>query len=464
MSQPAAAPAAPRAAAPAPAPVAPPPAAPRPAAPASPAVAAASSGRGRMRGWLSTQVHGTPGRMRLVGAAAAIAAILFGSVGAGSLWASSGSIDRAAANTEQIVRVQSIYADVLRADADATNAFLVGGNEDPTQRADYEAAMKRAAGTLAIAAREQRADGAALAALNTELQAYAVLVEQARAYNRQGLPVGAQYQTQASDLLRDRAVPIFRSLLEANTDRSREEFGSASSMRWLVATGVLALAVLVGAAVWLARRTRRILNVGLTAAFAAVLAAFVVGLTVLGGIAGDVRRVVDNQFAGTLALTSARSAAFDAKANESLGLIARGQAGVKREPAWDSSNAQVKQQLGALQKLRWFGGSSTSAAGLATAWSGYEDTHRAVRAIDNAGDWDKAVGLATTKGQGTSRAFADFEQLSATALTGFQSSLTSDIAAPSGKAVTTAIAMLLAGLVAAVLATRGIRTRVEEYR
>ncbi len=462
MSQPATAPPPPQSAPPAAALAAA--VAPRPrTAIAVPAAGSPAPTSGRLRNWLRGQVSGTPGRMRLVGAAASLAAILFGIVGATSLWSSSGSIDRAAANTDQIVRVQAIYADILRADADATNAFLVGGNEDPAQRADYEAAMKRVSSTLTIAAREQRADGAALAALNTEVQSYAALVEQARSYNRQGLPVGAQYQTQASDQLRDRAAPILESLLTANTDRARLEFGSASSLLALNTTGLLALGALVAASVWLARRTRRYLNVGLGAAFVAVLAAYLAGLVVLGGIAAEVRRVSDNQFAGTLALTTARTAAYDAKANESLGLIARGQAKAKREPAWQTSSTKVNDQLGALRQQRWYGGDGDATV-LVNTWAAYAAEHAKVRALDDGGDWDGAVAATTTADKGTRAAFAAFEKVSAKALDGYEKSLSGDIAAPSGKAMTMAVVLLLTGLAAAGLTTRGIAKRVEEYR
>ena len=135
----------------------------------------------RVGTWVRGKASGTPGRMRLFGA---LAAIVFGLAGAWNLWSSAQALGRAGATTDQVVRVQSIYADVLRADADASNAFLVGGLEDPAQRADYEAAIKRAATTITAAASAQPADGVALAALNSALQDYAALVERARAENR----------------------------------------------------------------------------------------------------------------------------------------------------------------------------------------------------------------------------------------------------------------------------------------
>ena len=60
---------------------------------------------------------------------------------------------------------------------------------------------------IAKAAQNQPADGPALGALNEELVTYTSEIEQARANNRQALPVGAQYLKDASAGLRADALP-----------------------------------------------------------------------------------------------------------------------------------------------------------------------------------------------------------------------------------------------------------------
>ncbi|MGV1009275.1 MAG: hypothetical protein ACOYBY_11800 [Dermatophilaceae bacterium] len=457
--QPTAAP--PRAVAlPAPAPAA------SPALPAGPAAAptpGAAPARG-VRAWVGRTFEGTPGRMRLLAAVAAFAAAVFGIVGAANLWSVAGALDRAGLSTTQVVRVQSIYSDILRADADATNAFLVGGLEDPTQRADYEAAMERVATSVAEAAKAQPADGTALAALNASVQTYAGTIEQARAYNRQGLPIGAQYLKNASTTLRADALPIVDAVATANTDRAESEFTNAANALALVGVGVLSLAALGLVAVWLARATHRYVNVPLTAGIAAVLVAFIVGAVVVTGVSRDIGAVRDNQFAGTLALATARSAAFDAKSNESLGLIARGQAKAY-EDAWKSRDAQVRAQLTNVGNTRWYGGSGGSSQQLTTAWAAYADAHNGVRKLDDGGDWNGAVALATDPGQGKPRAlFADFDSKLGQALDGYQQAMTSDVTAPRGRVIVTAVLLLLVGLASAWLALRGVSQRVEEYR
>src|SRR5690242_1592045 len=128
-------------------------------------------------------LHGTPGRMRLYGLIGVIAALLLGAVSANALLASQSAVERAANNTAQVVRAQSIHVDLLRADALATNAFLVGGVESADSRARYEQAMGAVAKALSEAAAAQPADGEALGALSQQVQTYVGLVEQARANN-----------------------------------------------------------------------------------------------------------------------------------------------------------------------------------------------------------------------------------------------------------------------------------------
>ncbi len=437
----------------------------RAAGPSAPAGATATGSAARgVRGWVARTFEGTPGRMRLLGAVAAVAAAVFGLVGAANLFSVAAALDRAGMATNQVVRVQGIYSDLLRADAGATNAFLVGGLEDPAQRADYEAAMRRVATSIAEAAKAEPADGTALAQLNATVQSYAGTIEQARAYNRQGLPIGAQYLRTASTTLRSDALPLAAAVADANAERARGEFDGAGNGVLLVGVGVLSLLVLGAVAVWLARRTHRYVNVPLTAGIGAVLVAFVVGIAVVVSVSRDIGTVRDNQFAGTLALTSARSAAYDAQSNESLGLIARGQAG-SFEQAWKSRDEQVRRQLAALPGIRWYGPGGTSPAGLSQAWDAYARAHAGVRARDDGGDWNAAVAAATSTAPGSARAaFASFDSAVTTALDGYQQAMASEVSAPRSQVLPAAVVLLLVGLLSAWLALRGVNQRVEEYR
>ena len=256
----------------------------------------------RSRSAISGALEGTPGRMRILAFVAAVVAAAFGLVGAMSLWSSAGALERADHNTAQVLRVQNIYADLVRADAAATSSFLVGGIEDPDQRADYDASMDRVAKGIADAADAQPADSDALGTLNAAVQDYAATIEEARVYNRQGKPVGAQYLSNASDTLRAQILPIVDTLITANKARANAEFDASSRLPVILLVGLGALAVLVLVMVWLARRTHRYLNPSMFVGTLVVLLALVIGAVTLGWVGSQVQDVRNTDFAYTVAL------------------------------------------------------------------------------------------------------------------------------------------------------------------
>ncbi len=426
---------------------------PRLAAPAVPP-------RRGLRRVLRTTFTGTPGRMRLVAALVALAAAVFGVIGSQTLWTSSAALERADHNTTQVVRVQSIYADLLRADADATNAFLAGGLEKPVQRADYDASIGRVAQTIAEAAEAQPADGAALGALNQQFQTYTALVEQARAYNRQGLPVGATYLSNASAGLRSGALPIVTALNQANTARTAEEFDLSTRSIWLAVSGGVALLVLFGGLIWLARRTHRYLNVPVVVGVVLVLIALVVGATTVNQVANQISSVRSSTFTATLDLATIRSAAFDAKANESLTLIARG-SGTAFETSWASQSKVVTDAITDLGGAEAVATQTT----LSTQWAVYIKAHQAIRALDDGGEWQLAVNAAGATGAGSANAaFATFSDTATQALTVSAATTSDGVLAPRTVSTFAGWALLLICLVAAGLTLRGFGQRLEEYR
>ena len=418
------------------------------------------SGRvGDVRASVTQSLSGTPGRLRIL-ALAAVAVCLIFAVGAFSTFGSADdALRRGGANAAQLVRIQAIHTNLVRADAAATNAFLVGGLEPADQRANYTASMTAASRLIAEAAQAQPADGPALGALNTAVLTYGGLIEQARATNRQALPVGAQYLRVASSGLRDDALPIMDALVKANDARVRAEFDAASGASVaLIVTGVLALLVLTGGMVWLSRRTHRYVNPPLAAATAAILVTLVIGVIVLASVGSRVSTVRDGSYAATLATARARIAAFDAKSNESLTLIARG-SGAAFEKAWLGSSKVVTAQDATAARL------NRDAADLGRLWADYTATHTKIRTADNGGGWDSAVSMAIGNGPTSANAtFGAFDTGSAAALTANSRSATDSLDAARTWLPFVAWLGLLVGIAAAVSAWWGVSLRLEEYR
>jgi hypothetical protein len=403
------------------------------------------------------EIEGTPGRMRLWGLAAVLAVVVFGLGAAQSFRLAHDAIARAGDNTAQLVRVQQIHTSLVRADANATNAFLVGGLEPAEQHADYVADIGRATQLIAEASSAQPADARALAELNTQLVAYAGLVERARANNRLGLPVGAQYLRNASAILSDDSLPILGSLASSNEERVQEEFDAARRAFWLLAgVGVLGLGVLGFVLWWLAQRTHRVVNLPLAGAALAVLVMSVGGLLGLAASAGQVSQVQDASYSSALAAAKARVAAFDAKSNESLTLISRG-SGSAFEKAWQSSAAEVQRQLPRV---------TTARGDLKSAWGAYVDAHARVRSTDNGGSWDRAVALAINRSdaEAPNQVFAQFDEASGAALDSASSSISDGLSAAGAWMPWAGAVVLVLSIVAAGLAWRGMSERLEEYR
>ena len=428
-----------------------------PAPPAPPAGAPAPSGAARSA--LTGLLAGTPGRLRALGVLGVVAALVFGLGAAQAFRSASGAVDRAAANADQVVRIQAIQTNVVQADAVATNAFLVGGLEPASQREAYTTAIATASALIAEAAQNQPADGAALAALNTELVAYAGQIEIARANNRQGLPIGAQYLRSASADLRAQALPLLSNLAQANDERVALEFNRAGqALWWLMVPGLLALAALGAALTWIARHSHRYVNVPLAGAALVVLVTLVGGAAGLLGVKADVDTTRDGEYAATRAVAAARTAAFDAKANESLTLIARG-SGAAFQEAWAASSEAVTTQFATLD-------ANLVATGLdEQLWADYVAAHEEIRALDDSGDWDGAVELATGAGTGTGNTtFAAFDEDSAQVLSDVADRTASSLADTGGWLPLGGILSVLVGLLAAGLSWWGVSQRLEEYR
>jgi hypothetical protein len=414
---------------------------------------------GDIRASIRRSLSGTPGRLRMLALAAAAVSVIFG-VGAFSAFGSAdAALLRGGENATQLIRIQAIHTNLVRADADATNSFLVGGLEPASQRNSYTSAVQQASRLLAEAAKAQPADGPALGALNSTVITYAGLIEQARATNRQALPVGAQYLRVASSGLRSDALPILDALVNANNARVGAEFDAAGSVAAaLVATALLALLVLAGGMIWLSRRTHRYVNAPLAAATAAILVTLVVGFLVLTGVSSRVGTVRTGSYAGTLAAAKARIAAFDAKSNESLTLIARG-SGSSFESAWKGSSKIVSDQSAVAARL------DSRASKMGGLWKQYADTHVQIRQADDAGQWENAVREAVGSGPTSANATFDaFDTSSAAALTASSRATSDSLDAPRSWLPLAAWLGLLVGIAGAVSTWWGVSLRLEEYR
>ena len=290
----------------------------------------------------AVKTRDTPRRLRLLSLGVVIAGVVVALLGALTFSYLAFSLSRAQADTAQLIRVQKIQSNLLSADATATNAFLVGGLEPPAQRAVYDQALSSTSSLIVEASQAQPADAAALSALNQQVISYAATIEQARANNRQGLPVGAQYLRNASAELRSTALPILDNLVSSNAARAADEMDARIGYV-IPVISLLALVVLIVGQIWLARRFRRTINVGMLAGAAALFVITVGGLIAVQQLSSSLSSISNGSLAAVNTAADARIDANNAKSNESLTLIARG-SGQAFEDAWKSSADSVARQ------------------------------------------------------------------------------------------------------------------------
>ena len=395
----------------------------------------------------------TPQRLRLLSLGVVVIGVLVALVGALTFTYLAVSLSRAKADTAQLIRVQKIQSNLLSADAIATNAFLVGGLEPPAQRAVYDQAMSSTSSLIVEASQAQPADAAALSALNQQVVGYAAAIEQARANNRQGLPVGAQYLRNASADLRSTALPILDNLVSSNAARAADDMGALAGYVFPI-IALLALAGVIVGQVWLARQFKRKINVGMLASAAVLLVIAIASVIAALQLSSTLNSITNGSFAAVNTAADARIDANNAKSNESLTLIARG-SGQAFEAAWKSSAESVAANL---QRL-------TDRPELVNQWQAYTNVHSEIRALDDGGRWDRAVSQATGSGQESSNTvFGTFDNNLAGHLDEVSKETSSSLAGIQPVTVVFAILTLLSGLAVALLGRWGIAARLKEYR
>lgn len=417
---------------------APPPAAPAPAtaAPATTPVPAAKA---------HVDTPALLNRWQLIGMTVAI---VFGIVSALVQFLGWQADGRAAADTEQLVRVQKIQSSLLSADALATNAFLVGGLEDPAQRAEYDARIDEVLEGITAAADAQPADQKALVELNDQVELYTSYIAQARSANRQGFPVGAAYQSLASDQLRNATIPILGELVKANNQRAEDAMNGQHPF-WLLGLGIAALLGLWWLNRELANAFRRRINRGI--AFAGAIIAVVTVVTTAGAFIRDSSNdsLREEQFADAVASARALTAANDAKANESLRLIKRG-SGAANEEKWVAAATIVAEN---------------SPARFLADWESYTSQHGTIVERDESNNWDGAVKLATAgpaKGE-TKTSFETFDDNLSAHVDQASTEAVDELGSWRWLALVVAALTLVLGAAAAVSVERGIGERRREF-
>jgi hypothetical protein len=412
----------------------------------------------------------TPERLRRVEAVLVVAALVLGALGV------LGGMARADAVRDARTRIAALttgaadlYQSLADADAMAATGYVSGGLEPAALRARYDDDIQRAGQRLATAASLLPPGDPAIGAISTvgeQLPVYTGLVENARALNRLGLPLGQSYLASASKLMQTTILPAVEQVRGAESTSLAAAYRQGAAIPFaMLAIGLAAFIALVDLELREQRRTNRVLNLGLLVAGLAVLV--LVGWWTVAAITADARLggAKGHSDAGA-ALDDARIAVLSARSNESLVLVARNSGGGSSDQGFAVQLARVVDDGGLLARADGADPDLADRVGaLRTAAIAWGDAHRGVRKLDDGGQYPQAVASVVGQGAGTSGGAFDALDVALAKATGEErAAFGVDVEAAEGVLVALPWISAALALVAAAAVIVGMGRRVGEYR
>jgi len=408
----------------------------------------------------------TPGRILSIG-------FVLAALVAGSAFATSTTInDRQGALTTVLDHTEplsfaagQLYTTLSVADAAATTAFIAGVEPRDVRRR-YEQAITDAAvaATRAASGLTDETLVQLLSRINARLAVYTGLIETARTNNQAGNPVGASYLSEASSQMQQLILPDAQRLYEAVSARVDAETTASTRIPTPVILVVLSTLLFgVFANRWLAKRTRRRVNIGFVAGGLAVLIMLMWVGTALVISTVDSRSAKETAAESLKTVTNLAITAQQARADETLSLIRRDDENVRKQSYYQRID-QMKQQLAhylaqddAIDKT-----DLVDADQLLERWRAADDRITAYIAV---GNYQAATQVALGDGQDDATpAFNKLDEALAEGIEQSRSQLRSEIVNARRVLSGATVGAAALSVVAAIAVALGIWPRLSEYR
>jgi hypothetical protein len=411
-------------------------------------------------------VNTTPGRILAIGAVLAMLGVLSAFAISTTINERQLQLTNVLDHTEPLAfAAGQLYTTLSVADAAAATAFI-SGSEPRAVRQRYEQAITDAA--VAVTRASSGLTNPELVELlgrtNARLAVYTGLIETARTNNRMGNPVGSSYLSEASALMQQTILPDAQRLYEA-TSRLVDAETSASTKIPAPVIIIVAVTLLFGAFAhrWLARHTKRRVNIGLVVGGLAIAVMIVwVGTALAVSTAGS--RAAKNTAAESLrTVTNLAITAQQARADETLSLIRRGDEDVRKRSYYqrvDLMRDELRDYLARKDTI--------DKSGLAQADQLLEKWRQADERINEyitAGNYQAATQVALGTGQDDST--PAFDKLNEALSQGIQESRTqlrNDISSARRVLSGTTVGGAMLSVGAALAVALGLWPRMSEYR
>jgi hypothetical protein len=424
------------------------------------------------REWLGEHVTTTPGRLAAICLLVLAVTACFGIAATAAEHTRARAAEAARARTEpRLLETVHLYGALSDANATVTATFTTGGLEPPARRARYVSDLETASSSLHAltqAIGDAPAARLSLATIAAQLPVYSGLIESARANNREGFPVGAAYMRQASSLLSGTMLPAAEQLFRLEALQLSDDYGhgtGAGVLAVLALAAALAFALLIATQVYLARISRRILNIPLLCATVVLVA---VSVWTLVGAVGEQNALARSRTTGSdsVELLSATSVLLSrAQGDQSLAVVNRG---TDERDALDydavmrvlAPGRDGRHLIGAASALVGQTQTTDAARRLSRQFDAYRAASDRVSKLENRG----LIGDAITQAP---RATARGEELDRT-VTGYLATAQSRFEQAAADATSflsgLGLAIPLMTVLAAALVLLGVAERISEYR
>ncbi|AQT78494.1 hypothetical protein B1R94_03410 [Mycolicibacterium litorale] len=408
----------------------------------------------------------TPGRILTIG-------IILATLGVLSAFATSTTItDRQTQLTTVLNHTEPLsfaagrlYTTLSVADAAAATAFIAGA-EPRAVRQRYEQAITDAAVavTRASSGLTDEPQIQLLGRINAQLAVYTGLIETARTNNRMGNPVGSSYLSEASALMQQQILPDAQRLYEQTSARVDAETTASTQIPAPVII-VVAMTLLFGAFAhrWLARTTKRRVNVGLIAGGLAIVVMIIwVGSALAISTAGS-RAAKDTAAESLKTVTNLAITAQQARADETLSLIRRGDEDVRKRSYYQRVETMHTQLTDYLARKDAIAKSDLADADqLLMKWRQADER---INAYISVGNYQAATQVALGTGEDDST--PAFDKLDAALSSGIRESrnqLRNDILSARRVLSGTTVGGVVLSVGAALAVALGLWPRLSEYR